>query len=89
VNTVIRLGDALMFVIWGLTIAYIIMNMLPIPYSRASAAIREFLDQTVGVVLRQVRRFVPPLGPLDLSPMIALFGTYLLWNGVLRPLLAG
>jgi len=63
------------------------MSLLPLPYSRTTAAIRNFLDQTVGPVLAFFRRFTPPLGPIDLSPMIALVALWLLWTIILRPLL--
>jgi YggT family protein len=89
VNFIIRLGDALMLVLWAMVLAYIVMSMLPIPYSRTSSAIRNFLDQTVGPVLAFFRRFIPPLGPIDLSPMIALLAISVLWRGILRPILAG
>jgi YggT family protein len=89
VNFIIRLGDALMLVVWAMVLAYIVMSMLPIPYSRTSSAIRNFLDQTVGPVLAFFRRFIPPLGPIDLSPMIALLAISVLWRGILRPILAG
>lgn len=85
----IRLGDGFMIVAWALVIAYIVMSMLPIPYSRTSAAIRNFLDQTVGPVLSFTRRFIPPLGPIDLSPMIALIALSVVWRAILRPILAG
>lgn len=88
-NFIIRLGDALMLVVWAMVLAYIVMSMLPIPYSRTSSAIRNFLDQTVGPVLAFFRRFIPPLGPIDLSPMIALLAISVLWRGILRPILAG
>lgn len=88
-NFIIRLGDALMLVLWAMVLAYIVMSMLPIPYSRTSSAIRNFLDQTVGPVLAFFRRFIPPLGPIDLSPMIALLAISVLWRGILRPILAG
>ena len=86
---IIRLGDALVLVVWAMVLAYIIMSMLPIPYSRTSSAIRNFLDQTVGPVLAFFRRFIPPLGPIDLSPMILLLGMSLIWRAVLRPILEG
>jgi YggT family protein len=89
VDFIIRLGDALVLVVWAMVLAYIIMGMLPIPYSRTSSAIRNFLDQTVGPVLAFFRRFIPPLGPIDLSPMILLLGMSLIWRGLLRPILAG
>ncbi len=86
---IIRLGDALVLVVWAMVLAYIIMGMLPIPYSRTTSAIRNFLDQTVGPVLAFFRRLIPPLGPIDLSPMILLLGMSLIWRAVLRPILAG
>jgi YggT family protein len=89
VDFIIRLGDALVLVGGAMVLAYIVMSMLPIPYSRTSSAIRNFLDQTVGPVLAFFRRFIPPLGPIDLSPMILLLGMSLIWRAVLRPILAG
>ncbi len=56
---IIRLGDALVLVVWAMVLAYIIMSMLPIPYSRTSSAIRNFLDQTVG----PGPRVLPPVHP--------------------------
>ena len=84
---IIRLGDGFVVVAYILLLAYIVMSLLPLPYSRTTSAIREFLDQTVGPVLAFFRRFVPPLGPLDLSPMIALAALWVVWNIILRPLL--
>ncbi len=62
-------------VVWVYTlmvIAYIVLAMLPIPYSRARVRIQEFLEQTVGPFLRLFRRFIPMVGPLDLSPMVGI-----------------
>ena len=84
---IIRLGDGFVVVAYILLLAYIVMSLLPLPYSRTTAAIRNFLDQTVGPVLAFFRRFVPPLGPIDLSPMIALAALWVIWNIILRPLL--
>ncbi len=84
---IIRLGDGFVLVAYILLLAYIVMNLLPLPYSRATAAIRGFLDQTVGPVLSFFRRFVPPLGPIDISPMIALAALWVIWTIILRPLL--
>ena len=86
---IIRLGDGFVVVAYILLLAYIVMSLLPLPYSRTTAAIRNFLDQTVGPVLSFFRRFTPALGPIDLSPMILLLGMSLIWRAVLRPILAG
>ena len=84
---IIRLGDGFVVVAYILLLAYIVMNLLPLPYSRTTAAIRDFLEQTVGPVLAFFRRFTPPLGPIDISPMIALAALWVIWNIILRPLL--
>jgi YggT family protein len=49
-----------------------------IPYSRWSRAILDFLRDVSEPYLSIFRRFIPPLGPLDLSPMVA---TIVLWIG--------
>ena len=43
-----------------------------IPYSRWSRALLDFLRDVCEPYLSIFRRFIPPLGPLDLSPMIAI-----------------
>jgi YggT family protein len=87
VDFIIRLGDGFVVVAYILLLAYIVMSLLPLPYSRTTAAVRNFLDQTVGPVLAFFRRFTPSLGPIDISPMIALVALYVIWNVILRPLL--
>jgi len=41
------------------------------PYSRWSSAVLDFLRQVVEPYLNLFRRFLPNLGPFDLSPMVA------------------
>jgi YggT family protein len=58
-------------------IAYIFTSMYfnvggRIPYSRWSRAILDFLRDVTEPYLSIFRRFIPPLGPLDLSPMVAI-----------------
>lgn len=43
-----------------------------LPYSRWSSALIGFLNETVGPYLAFFRRFIPQLGPLDLSPMVGI-----------------
>jgi len=73
VQTLARFIDALEYIYVLMIIAYIVLGMLPLPYSRPLAAVRDFLDQTVSPYLNLFRRFIPPLGPIDISPMIAIF----------------
>lgn len=43
------------------------------PYARWSSAVLDFLRDVSEPYLRVFRRFVPRLGPIDLSPMVAIF----------------
>jgi YggT family protein len=66
-----------------LIFAYILLNLLfsfgvrP-PYSRWSEAVLNFLRDVSEPYLRLFRRFIPPMGAFDLSPMIAIIVLYLL-----------
>lgn len=58
------------------------------PYNRALNAVLEFLRQTCEPYLRIFRRVIPPLGPLDLSPMVAIIALYLV-GGIVASLIRG
>jgi YggT family protein len=60
-----------------LIIAYILTSLFfsfggRVPYSRWSSAILGFLRDVCEPYLSIFRRFIPPLGPLDLSPIVAI-----------------
>jgi YggT family protein len=65
-----------------LIFAYILLNLLfsfgvrP-PYSRWSEAGLNFLRDVSEPYLRLFRRFIPPMGAFDLSPMIAIIVLYI------------
>ena len=61
-----------------LIFAYIITSWIRLPYSTWLNRIQRFLYDVCEPYLRIFRRFLPPLGPLDLSPIIAIFSLYLL-----------
>jgi YggT family protein len=52
--------------------AYIITSWLRLPYSPWLNRIQRFLYDVSEPYLRIFRRILPPLGPLDLSPMIGI-----------------
>jgi uncharacterized protein YggT (Ycf19 family) len=52
--------------------AYIIASWLRLPYSPWLNRIQRFLYDVSEPYLRLFRRILPPLGPLDLSPMIGI-----------------
>src|ERR671914_1858134 len=55
-----------------LIFAYIITSWIRLPYSPWLNRIQRFLYDVCEPYLRIFRRFVPQIGPLDLSPMVAV-----------------
>src|SRR3954449_10085367 len=55
-----------------LILLYVISSMLQLPYSIWLSRIQRFLYDVCEPYLRLFRRFVPPLGPLDLSPIVGV-----------------
>jgi YggT family protein len=60
-----------------LIIAYILSSMFfafggRVPYARWSSAVLGFLRDVCEPYLSIFRRFIPPLGPIDFSPVIAI-----------------
>jgi YggT family protein len=60
-----------------LIIAYILSSLFfafggRLPYARWSSAVLGFLRDVCEPYLGFFRRFIPPLGPLDLSPIIGI-----------------
>jgi uncharacterized protein YggT (Ycf19 family) len=69
--------QTLVFVYTILIVAYILSSMFfqvggRLPYSRGLNAVMGFLRDVCEPFLRIFRRVLPPLGPLDLSPMVAI-----------------
>ena len=67
------------FVVYTLLIiAYILSSMFfafggRVPYARWSTAVLGFLRDVCEPYLGFFRRFIPPLGPIDFSPIVAIF----------------
>ena len=69
--------QALFLVYILLIFVYILLNMmfslgLRPPYSRYTDAIMNFLRDVCEPYLKIFRRFIPPIGMFDLTPMIAI-----------------
>jgi YggT family protein len=69
--------QALTWVYGLIVIVYVLLNMmfsfgLRPPYSRWADSVLGFLRDVSDPYLRLFRRFIPPLGMVDLSPMIAI-----------------
>ena len=56
-----------------LLFAYILTSWIRLPYSPWLNRVQRFLYDVCEPYLRLFRRFLPPLGPLDLSPIVAIF----------------
>ncbi len=74
--------SALFTVYIVLIFLYILMNLLfsfgmRLPYARWSDAVLKFLRDVCEPYLRLFRRFIPPLGMFDFSPIIAIFVLYI------------
>ena len=61
-----------------LILAYIITSFVRAGASPTLERVRQFLYDVCEPYLRLFRRFIPPIGPLDLSPIIAVFALYIL-----------
>lgn len=68
--------------IFSILIQVILSWVNPGAYNPATALISYIVDP----ILRPARRIIPPLGGLDLSPMLAMIGLYLLQMLMLPPI---
>jgi YggT family protein len=66
--------------IWIVVGRAIISWVNPDPYN----PIVRFLIQATDPVLEKIRRYIPPMGGLDLSPMVLIFALYFL-QGIIVP----
>ncbi len=69
---------ALLTVYTLLIFAYIVSSLIfafggRVPYNRGIDAVLTFLRQVCEPYLRIFRRFIPAIGPFDLSPIVAIF----------------
>ena len=69
--------SALVIVYTIMIIAYILSSMFfafggRLPYARWSSEVLGFLRDVCEPYLGFFRRFIPPLGPIDLSPVVAI-----------------
>lgn len=76
-DTIADYLQALIFVYTILIFVYIVTQLFfgfggKVPYNRSSNAVLEFLRQVCEPYLSVFRRFIPALGPLDISPIVAV-----------------
>ncbi len=73
--------SALFFVYILLIFIHILLSMLfsfglRMPYARWTDAVLGFLRDVCEPYLRLFRRFIPPIGAFDLSPLVAIIVLY-------------
>ena len=73
ISTIENFIDVFITVYILLIFAYIIMSWVKLPYSPWLNRIQRFLYDVCEPYLRLFRRVLPPLGPLDISPIVAVF----------------
>ena len=71
-ETVSQFVGTFIFVYILLLFAYIITSWVRLPYRPWLNRVQRFLYDVCDPYLRLFRRFIPPFGPLDLSPMVAV-----------------
>jgi uncharacterized protein YggT (Ycf19 family) len=85
--------NALLIVYLILIFAYIITSLIfsfggRIPYSKWSSATLGFLRDVCEPYLGLFRRFIPPIGPVDVSPIVAILLLQIV-GGILINLIRG
>lgn len=68
------IGLALSFYFYGMLILVVASFIAPQTYNPAVS----LLNQLIDPLLRPIRKILPPMGGLDFSPMILMFGIYLI-----------
>jgi YggT family protein len=72
-TSVRRFVDVFIGVYTLLVFAYVLTSWIRLPYSPTLNRIQRFLYDVCDPYLRIFRRVLPPVGPIDLSPIVAIF----------------
>ncbi|WP_022953615.1 YggT family protein [Leucothrix mucor] len=75
---IIALRDLLNGVIWVYIIALILMAVISWIGSANGNPVVPLINSLTAPLLAPIRRVMPPVGMLDLSPMVAMLGLYIL-----------
>jgi len=72
IDTLLNFATALYWVYTILIFTYIILSWVQLPYRTWIYRIRQFLADVCNPYLNLFRRFLPSLGPIDVSPIVAV-----------------
>jgi YggT family protein len=84
IGLLIQLIGAIQFILVLLVLVSVILSYFMDPYH----PVRRFLDSIVGPMLAPIRRVVPLVGMLDLSPLILILLIQLIGNLLTRLLIS-
>jgi uncharacterized protein YggT (Ycf19 family) len=91
-NNIADYVEALLFVYLILIIANVLLSWVqqfrPLPYNRPLRAVTGFIEESTNPFLNIFRSFIPRLGPLDLSPVVAILALSIL-GGLVVDLIRG
>ncbi len=89
------IGDyvaALVLVYTLLIVANVLLSWIqqfrPLPYNMALRAVIGFIEESTEPLLRFFRSFIPRIGPLDISPIVAILAVSIL-GGIVVNLIRG
>ena len=81
---------ALVFVYFVLIFANIVLSWIqqfrPLPYNLVLRAVTGFIEETTNPYLNVFRGFIPRIGPLDISPIVAILVLFLV-GGIVEGLI--
>jgi YggT family protein len=88
-DSIAQFVESLILVYTILIFVYILVQLFfgfggRVPYNRALNAVVEFLRQVCEPYLSVFRRFIPPIGPLDISPIVAILVLSIVGNIVVN-----
>ncbi len=86
-DAITRVQNFIFIFVWIYVIvifAYVLVGWVRLPYSPWLNRIQRFLYDVCEPYLRLFRRIIPPAGPLDLSPLVAVIVLWLFEAVVVR-----
>ena len=72
-SSVVTFIEVFIYVYILLIFAFVLLSWIRLPYSPTVSRVQRFLYDVCDPYLRLFRRVLPPLGPLDLSPIVGIF----------------
>jgi uncharacterized protein YggT (Ycf19 family) len=82
VDSVRSFVDVFIYVYVLVIFVYVLTSWIPLPYSPWLNRAQRFLYDVCDPYLRLFRRVLPQLGPLDLSPVVAVVVLFVIQRGL-------